>query len=180
MSDLIDALTKGLTGRAQPDTAGMLRDLIAGAGKRGRPSAAGAARLIGVPDTTVYRWRNFFDNKPRGVKQQPSAPHRKAIVAAWRRMHLPESKERRIRDKGLTMVIEGSAGISTMRQQKMHAGRTGQEGGFPEEVMGEILDQWLAGDDEAAEETIRDAIDDFYVAGMVIESVDNIDFEENE
>lgn len=178
MSDLIDALTKGLTGRAQPDTAGMLRDLIAGAGKGGRGSAAGAARLIGVPDTTVYRWRNFFEDRPRGVKQRPSKDHQGAIVRAWRRMHLSADKERRIRSLGLVLVIEGSAGISTMRQQKMHVGRTGQNGGFPEEVIDELLDRWLAGEDDAAQEVIEESIDEYYVAGMTIESVDEIYFEE--
>jgi hypothetical protein len=134
--------------------------------------------LVGVADTTLYRWRNYFEGRARGVKQPPSAAHQLTIVAAWRRMHLGSVKERRIRDKGLTMVIVGTAGISVNRQQKMHVGRTGQNGGFPEEVMGELLDAWLAGDDDAAQEVIEDAINEYYVAGMTIETTDSIDFEE--
>jgi len=174
---IVDAITETLTRRAllneDSSLAHILDELVYVAG-----TAAGAARLMGVANTTFYRWRNFANNKPRGIKQNPlvgaKAHTKRAMVAVIRRAQLKPAVEQAIRAKRATLKIKGRVRVSNT-----HRTRTIEVGPYlPAEEIGAFLDLWLAGDDGAAEETLLEAISIYYVEGMDLDVIDWAEFSE--
>lgn len=175
MSDLVDAITATLTRRPVINEGSSLADILAEL-VHAAGTAAGAARMMGVASTTFYRWRNFATGKQQGIKQNPERgknPHTKrAMVAAIRRAALKPEVERAIRDKRRTLKIAGLIKVSNGTRR-----RTIEVGPYlPASEVGAFLDYWLAGDDDAAEETLMEAIAVYYVEGMDFEQIDWAEF----
>ncbi|HZR54599.1 MAG TPA: helix-turn-helix domain-containing protein [Streptosporangiaceae bacterium] len=174
-SDFSEALSLSLTGRRHVDEdssyAELLADLAAAAG-----SKAAAARALGVSPTTFYRWVSGRSSRPGRPAQRPSVP-KATIVKAIRARQLSPDLAQRIRDKRATIKIKGYFIVSSdsrKHPRTIHCGRD-----FPASVQGEILDAWLDGNDELAEQITFDAIGEYYVEGMDIDGIVSIEWENN-
>lgn len=175
MSDLTEAFTTAITGRPAVDESSSLGeimgDLFFAAGLKG----AAAARAIGISPTTFYRNRNYAFDVPTGIKQKPSVSN-KTMVAAARRLSLSEDRKQKILNKQLKMAIVGTMGKSDYFRRRNPA----QVGNyFPDgqnaQIMGAIIDAWLAVDDDLLDELIREAVSEHY-EGLEIQTAEQIKF----
>lgn len=175
MSDLTDAFTTAITGRPAVNEESSLQeimgDLFFAAGMKG----ATAARAIGISPTTFYRNRNYAFDLPTGIKQKPKVSNR-AMVAAARALSLSPAKKAAILRKELKLGIVGVMGKSSYYRRRDPANVGAY---FPEpkiaQIMGPILDAWLAVDDDLLDELIREAVSEHY-EGLEIQTVEAIKF----
>lgn len=171
-SDFAEALSYSLVGSHVDEDSSyavLLADLAAVAG-----SKAAAARALGVSPTTFYRWVSGRSSRPGRPAQRPSVP-KATIVKAIRARQLPPDLAQRIRDKRSTIKITGIVCVSNdCRQRTIHPGRD-----FPAAVQGGIIDAWSAGRDGDAEDITWAAVDQFYAPGMYVQTVTNIEWENN-
>lgn len=170
------ALSAGLTGRGHIDADSSYPELL-GALSAAAGSKAAAARALGVSPTTFYRWTSGRSSRPGGRPQQPKVAKSVIVAAARARQLANAGIEQDIRSGALRMRIRGLVIVSgddrNGRPRTIHPGRD-----FPPRVQGAILDAWLKGDDDHAEDTTFAAIERYYVPGMDIDEVHTVEWEQ--
>lgn len=158
-------------GRAQESENSSLSAIIAEL-IRNTGSGKAAAAALGISPTTLYRWRNYAEDKEQGVKQKPADSMKRKMIAASRRAACAPAFERRIRSAATTLKIKGQICVSRdCRPRTIHPTD------IPGRKMGNILTSWLDGDDERAERLLWKAIDTHYVNGIEIDSIERMWFE---
>lgn len=170
-SDVAEALHQALARLPHVDAESSWEDLMSTLFAAAGFKQAAAAREMGVAPTTFYRWRNWVTQSEKGIRQKPSVS-KDAFVRAIRRLALPEEKRRKIIDRSLKLAAWCSVGKSDLFNKRKPA-RFGNY--FPPGTMIPILDAWQNGDDEEAEELLRDAVYEFY-EGCEVKDVTRIEF----
>lgn len=180
-SDLAEALHVGLTRLPHVNQESSWEELIFSLYAAAGFKIAGAARAMGVSPTTFSRWRNWVFDTEKGVKQRPSVS-KLAMTKAIRRLALTPERERKIKQKQLKMRLWALMGRSEYFNKRKGAqvGNYFPEGPalhWPNGVMPAIIDAWLEGDDDEADQLIRAAVRQFY-EGVEIASCDRMEFHE--
>ncbi len=147
---------------------------------KGTGSQKAAADLIGVAPQTLRRWL-------KGT-QVPGTPALAKLKAAGRRVRLSRSREANIRTARQVPTKRNKYGVQLYSDNRMkitgtflvssdERERTLDVGKhIPLDVMGTILDAWLAGDDTRAVAELQAAIREFYVADLEMLSISKIEF----
>jgi hypothetical protein len=146
------AIGRGLTRQARtPSTSQNIRAM------EGRYGRADAARRAGVSDRTWRRWR---------AGGQPSRANAAKLADEAREARVNPRREKRLRNRGAYVRMTAKVGGGTPgARRKNSRTRTIGEAGFESvhlsgDQMGDILDQWEAGNDAGALDALRDAIRD--------------------
>lgn len=170
MSDLIDEMGRGLLGRATVNDASPMTAILAELVTAGG-SGKGAARLMGVSDTTFYRWRNYATKAERGIRQKP--PEKRVLVAAIRKAGLTPELRKKITSKQISMKIRGMVVMSDdTRERTIHPGQY-----IPGQKMGILLSAWTSGDDERTDRLLNKYLDQHYAEGIEFDRIDWVRFE---
>ncbi|MGW6569975.1 helix-turn-helix domain-containing protein [Streptomyces sp. NPDC054975] len=166
-----DALFRGVSRKGDPST-GSPADIVANAEKVLGSKKALAERL-GVSERTVQRWASG-DGKPRFG----NAKKLKNFVRNdpdMRRAQLSKHREARIRNQGSRIKVSGNMGV-TAGGKKYRRHRTIETDLSPE-AMGDIMDKWLAGNDDEALDALREALGDEYVSGFELaDALESLEF----
>jgi DNA-binding transcriptional regulator YdaS (Cro superfamily) len=162
MSDFMGQVYEGLTNRSVVDDDTPFVELlgrlvrIAGSGKK-------AAALIGVSDTTFYRWRAGRQTPKTGAG---------TLVRAVRRAELPRGVETDVRSKARTMRVKGTITISgDVRIREVNLGAN-----IPQRQTTLFVSAWLSGDDDRAERGWWRAVDTHVVEGLEVDNVIYVEF----
>jgi len=161
-SELLEGMYRALTGRRHTDErtpfGELLADLVDMAG-----SGRAAAALLGISPTTLYRWR--------AGRQRPKMG-RGVLARAIRRGRLSRALEAAVRRKERTLRITGWITIS--RDRRARTINVGMH--FPTRTIGNILNAWLAADDDRADRLLWSAIDRYYVQDLEIDEIEGVEF----
>jgi hypothetical protein len=156
------AIGRAVTRQARPAAAPGTPEAKARALER-ELGAAEAQRRVGVSSRTWRRWK--AGGAPSG--RNAAALDTQAEASA-RRAAISSRREARLRNRGAYVRMAGNMGGGTpgaKRRNTRHR-MIGAEGyssiHLSGDQMGEILDRWEAGDDEAALEALREAVADEY------------------
>lgn len=183
MPELADALYKGITGgRSRAIDAKPLAARVAAIEKRAGSRSA-AAKLIGVSPETLRRWLKGGQTPTGKNAAKLDAAGRRAVLSARREEQLRKQKalstgKKNPRGKTIInrhrMVIKGTIRVSGDERddRKIDVGEY-----LPAEVVGNVLDAWLSGDDARAVDLLTTGIHEHYVAGMELVQVNTLKFE---
>lgn len=166
MSDLTIFLGEAIVGRKLPDDSADLRTHLAALISIGG-SKAGAARLVGVSPTTMYRWTS-------GRQKPGKSRTNKALAVITRRAALSKEREKAARREMKGMTIHGVIHVSKdTKKRKIRVGPW-----FPKSILTKIFNAWLRGDDRRCDSLIRNAVEKYYTAGMSIGDITAVTFDE--
>ena len=159
---LIDAMGEALTGRPADSGEGLsgLLDRLVDVARTRRAAAA----ILGVSETTFYRWR-------RGTQRPKIGPD--VVRAALRRASLPPAKEKAVKSGTQRMVITGWFFVSNEppRRRTLPVGDH-----IPTVKIRNVVNAWLKGDDTRADRLLTNAIDKHYTPGLGIDAIESVDF----
>jgi len=145
------ALGRAVSGRARPVPGAAADQLRRLEEARGRDEAR---RRLGVSERTLRRWR---------AGAQPSRANAERLS---REAQINPRREARFRNRGAYVRISGTIGGSPGGRRKNWRHQTIGEGWEPIHLggdqMGELLDLYYAGEDDAAMEALREAVGDAY------------------
>jgi DNA-binding transcriptional regulator YdaS (Cro superfamily) len=121
-------------------------------------TAKAAARVLGVGDTTLYRWR-------RG-RQTPKTGGT-AIARAIRRVELAPGMERDVRTKAVTMRVKGVVRVSRdVRVREINLGLN-----ISQQRTSNFVSNWLADNDARAERLWWKAVDEQVGADITFDEI---------
>ena len=152
-----DAIGRAATRQARPvpgTPADHVRELEQRYGREG------ARERLGVSERTMRRYR---------AGGTPSKSNAEKLA---RQARLGSRREARLRNRGARVRMSGNLGPRE-RQYRRH--RTIEADLTPQQ-MGEILDAWKAGDDDAALEALREALGESYLADFTFEDLTRLEF----
>lgn len=161
-SEFMEQVYEALTGRsyAGPETGfpELLGRLVRVAG-----SGKAAARLIGVSDTTFYRWRSGRQAPKTGAD---------TLARIVRRAELPPAVERDIRAKHRTMRVKAVWHVSRdVRTREINLGQA-----VPQRSTTLFVSAWLAATDDKAEDIWWRAVDKHIGADLEMEAIVNVEY----
>lgn len=133
----------------------------------GELGAAEAARRVGVSERTWRRWK--AGGKPSG--RNATALNTEADRAARRKAVAPR-RETRLRRRGARARMSGNLGLPEARYRRHRT----VEADLSPEQMGDIIDAWQAGDDDAALAALQDAFGENYLANFTFEDLTRLEF----
>lgn len=167
------AVSRAVTRKARPFGTGKAADqarrLEAAHGRRG------AAERLGVSERTLRRWK---------AGGRPSRAHAARLSEETRtspevrRQALGTGRESRMRNRGAYVRMAGQigAGGDVRYRRRRMIGGAGTPIHLSGEAMAGILDAYAAGDDEAAAEALREAMDDEYAEGFTFGDLESLEF----
>lgn len=156
------AVYQALTGREHIDGSARFSDLVERL-VRDLGTAKLAARVLGVGDTTLYRWR-------RG-KQTPKTGG-DVIAKALRRIELSPAMERDVRSKTVTLHVHGIIRVSRdVRTRTINLGRD-----IPQRKTTNFVSNWLKGDDSRAERLWWKAVDEHVGADIELDQIISVEY----
>jgi transcriptional regulator with XRE-family HTH domain len=166
------ALGRAVTRKARPYGTGGTADQVRRLeGTLGRQETA---RRLGVSDRTLRRYRAGGTpsraNAARLAEETRTAPE-------VRRAAVNPRRESRLRNRGAYVRMTGDIGVT--RDPRYKRRRTIGESSpihLDGPVMAEILDAYELGDDNAALELLREALDDEYVGGITFDDLNSLEF----
>lgn len=154
-----DALYRAITGgldradesKSLPER---LADIVKHAG-----SWKAAAALVGVSDSTLRKWRRGASGG-RGIAK-PKAASLKAVARAQRRARLSPAREAYLRGKAWVQVFEFGGEVTISSDTR---GRSLGPDDIDEQSVSldDVVDAYLAGDDEAAVEAFGEMLAEGY------------------
>lgn len=162
MSELMAGVYEALTGRPHIDGTAPFSDLVERL-VQALGTAKAAARVLGVGDTTLYRWR-------RG-RQTPKAGGT-VIARAIRRVELAPVMERDVRSKAVTMHVRGVVRVSRdVRTRTINLGLD-----VSRQRTSNFVSNWLADDDSRAERLWWKAIDEQVGADITFDEIISVEY----
>ncbi|MFF9908788.1 hypothetical protein ACF1HU_35910 [Streptomyces olivaceus] len=165
-----DALYRGMSRKNDPSK-GSAKDMVASAEKV-LGSKKEVARRLGVSERSVQRWA------AGGKLRWGNASKLKDFVRNdpdMRRAQLSDLREARIRNQGSRVKVSGNMGVTSAGKKYRRSRAIETE--LSPEAMGEIMDKWLAGNDDEALAALHEALGNEYVSGFELDDVlENLEF----